>query len=117
MCKFVIYHNPKCSRSRAALNYLLDKTKQLEIRKYMTDAFSFDELQDLLQKLNLRPFQLVRTKDELYKNQFKTIELSDMAWIETMLQYPQLIRRPIVVCNDMAVIAEVPDNIDKIISI
>jgi len=113
----VIYHYSKCKKSRAALKYLVDKSYPFEIRKLTTENLNFEELFGLLKKLNMKPFELVRTKDKFYKNELKYKEFTDNEWIETLIQHPHLIKRPIVTYGEMAVIAEITENIEKILDI
>lgn len=110
-----IYHNPRCSKSREGLTYLEDKGVQYKITKYLDEPLTKEELTDILKKLNFKPIELVRTKEEIWKELTKDKNLDDNEIIEAMVKYPRLIERPIIINGDKAVIARPTENIDTII--
>jgi len=100
-----IYHNPRCSKSRAC-NVLLDtKGKKFRVVNYMTDLFTESSLKAVIDLLNIKPIELVRKSEQEWKDHFKGLEMNDAAIIKAMVKYPKLIQRPIVVNGDKAVIA------------
>ncbi|HOI86605.1 MAG TPA: arsenate reductase family protein [Lentimicrobium sp.] len=107
-----IYHNPKCRKSRAGLEYLKTKVVEFEIRDYIRESVTVDELRALVDKLEMRPFDLVRTQEDYYKENLKGKTLSDDEWLEVMSGYPRLIRRPVIVKDDRAVLADPPGKAD-----
>ena len=109
-----IYHNPRCRKSRAGLEYLKSKTSDFEIREYLKKPLSKEELSDILVKLNLKPLNIVRTQEEVYKKQLKGKQFNDNEWIEIILENPKLLQRPLVVKDYKAVLAQPPENIDKL---
>jgi arsenate reductase len=98
-----IYHNPKCTKSREGLCEL-------------EDPFTKQELQEVIQKLGIKPIELVRTKETIWKEQFKGKELTDKEIIEAMLENPKLIERPIVVKGNKAIIARPKERIQEILN-
>ena len=110
-----IYHNPKCSKSRCGLELLKDSGKEYQIVDYLKKGISKDELKNLLAKLQMSPIELVRTKENIWKELFKGKTLTDDEVIEAMIQYPQLIERPIVIVGDKAVIGRPTERIKEII--
>lgn len=99
-----IYHNPRCGKSRACLAFI-DKSKQeYKIIPYLTETPNFEELQMLLKKLDLQPIQLVRIKEKVWIENYKSKTLSNDEIIEAMVENPILIERPIVVKNGKAII-------------
>ena len=99
-----IYHNPRCSKSRAALLYLQDCGEEIEIIEYLNDRLSIEKLNELLEKLDCRASDLVRRgEDEFKDNNLKEADEEQM--LEALLQYPKLIERPIIEAEDGAVIA------------
>ena len=110
-----IYHNPKCSKSRCGLELLKDSGKEYQIVDYLKKGISKEELKNLLTKLQMSPIELVRTKENIWKEQFKGKMLTDDEVIEAMIQYPQLIERPIVIVGDKAVIGRPTERIKEII--
>lgn len=110
-----IYHNNKCRKSRAGLEYLRSKGVEFEIREYIRDGISAQELKGVISKLGIKPFDLVRTQEEYYKENYRDESLSDDEWIEVMAGYPRLIRRPIVVTESKAVLADPPEKMDALV--
>lgn len=110
-----IYHNPRCSKSRQGVNYLEDKGLEFEVIQYLKDEFTADELKEVIQKLNIKPIELVRTKETIWKENFKDLELSDDQIIQAMVENPRLIERPIVVNKDKAVVARPTEDIEKVL--
>ena len=110
-----IYHNPRCRKSRAGLSYLQEKIKDFELREYLKDPLSYKEMNDLIKKLNIVPFDLVRTQEDIYKSEFKGKEFTNEEWIQILVDNPKLIQRPIVVKEHSAVLAQPPENIDKLL--
>jgi len=110
-----IFHNPRCGKSRAGVKYLEDKGVEFEIFKYLDEPITPDELQEVLGKLGKRPLELIRTKEDIFKEEFEDKELSDEEWILAMVEYPKLIERPIIINGDKAVIGRPAENIDSIL--
>lgn len=110
-----IYHNPRCSKSRTALNLLTEKGIKPEIKEYLKETPNFDELQNLISMLQIKPLELIRRGEADFKENFKGKELTDKQWIEAMVKYPKLIERPIFINGNKAVIGRPPENVLKII--
>lgn len=111
---FVVYHNPRCSKSRCAVNYIKDRGDSHEIRDYMNDPFTVAELKHLLQQLGLAAHELLRQNEDEYKRLIKGKQLSESELIDLMIAYPKLIQRPIVVSGERAVIARPEELINKL---
>ncbi|MTH15586.1 arsenate reductase (glutaredoxin) [Flavobacterium sp. LC2016-01] len=99
-----IYHNPRCGKSRSCLAFIDQSKKEYEIIPYLTDTPSFTELKELLTKLNLKPIQLVRIKENIWTENYKGKDLSDDEIIQAMTENPILIERPIVIKDGKAII-------------
>ena len=111
-----IYHNPRCSKSRQTLALLEEHGIQPQIRVYMSDSYSDDELRQTLKLLAMSPRQLLRTKEAAYKELgLNNLELDDDQVISAMLQQPKLIERPIVICGAKAAIGRPPENVLEIL--
>jgi polyphosphate kinase len=95
--------------------YLEKKGFDLEIRKYLSDGITEEELHQIIEKTGLTPLDLVRKQEPLYKSNFKNKTLSDEEWIEILIRNPQLLQRPIVVNGEKAVIAFPPEEVEKIL--
>lgn len=109
--KLKIYHNPRCAKSRETLGLITEAGKGFEIVEYLKMPPSFAELKDLLVKLHLKPEQILRKGEALYKEQFKDKKFNDDEWITIMVENPVLIERPIVVKGNKAVLGRPPENV------
>ncbi len=110
-----IYHNPRCTKSRQALQLLNDKGVNLEVREYLKESLSFDELSTLINKLGISATELLRKNEAIFKEKFKGKSLSDKEWIQAMVDYPKLMERPIVVIGENAVIARPTEKLLEIL--
>ncbi|MFA5971193.1 MAG: arsenate reductase (glutaredoxin) [Lentimicrobiaceae bacterium] len=109
-----IYHNPKCRKSRAGLQYLKDKGLEYTVVEYLKTPLSREQLKDLLMKLNMRPEEIVRTQEDEFKEKLKGKIFTDEEWITILLESPKLIQRPIVVKNHKAVLGQPVEEIDRL---
>ncbi len=114
MEKLIVYHNPRCSKSRTAVQYLQEKGVDFDIVEYLKTPLTKDELKELIEKLNIKPEELIRKNESIYKELFKGKNLSDDEWVEAMVKYPKLIERPIVVAKDKAVVARPTEKINDL---
>lgn len=109
--KTIIYHNPRCSKSREALCMLEEQGENVKIVKYLDDVPSIKQLEDLIKMLGIKPIQLVRINEAIWKENYKGKELSDAEVIQAMHENPRLIERPIVVKDGKASIGRPPSLI------
>lgn len=110
-----IYHNPRCGKSRDCLAFLETSDKKFEIIKYLETPLSLNELKEIIRKLNIKPIELIRKNEPIWKENFKGKVLTDSEIIQTMVDYPILMERPIVVYKDKAIIARPLEKINEII--
>lgn len=106
-----IYHNPRCRKSRETLALIEEKGGKADIVLYLEDPPSQKELKSLLGMLNIKPVELLRKGEKIYKEKFKGKELSDAQWIKAMVAHPKLIERPIVVKGKKAILGRPPKNV------
>jgi arsenate reductase (glutaredoxin) len=106
-----IYHNPRCSKSRQTLQLLEENNIQPEIRLYLQDTPSIEEIQTLLTQLNITPLELMRTKETTYKELGLSKNSTDEERLQAMQENPSLIERPIVIHNDKAKIGRPPEDV------
>jgi len=106
-----IYHNPRCSKSRQGLAILEESGKPFEIVKYLDDNLSAEALTEIIYLLGIKPIELVRKNEAIWKSDFKGKTLSDTDVIEAMVNNPKLIERPIVIKGKKAVIGRPPSLI------
>jgi len=111
---FTIYHNPRCKKSRAGLQYLQSKTDDIKIVEYLKNPLTAEELKKLLMQLNKRPQEMIRTQETVYKQNFKGKNFTDEEWIKIMIENPKLIKRPIVVKGNKAVWGDPAEEIDAL---
>jgi len=115
MTDYTIYHNPKCSKSRATLALLQQRGIEPKIVEYLKTPPSAAELKSILGKLGIAPEQLVRKGEEVYKSKYAGRHLSDAQWVEALVADPILIERPIVVSGARAVLGRPPENVEELL--
>ena len=110
--KYIIYHNPRCSKSRQTLALLQEHGIEPEIIEYLNNPPDPGTLRRILKKLGLQPRELLRTKEKIYKELgLADDSIDDATLLDVMTRHPILIERPIVVCGDRAVIGRPPENV------
>ena len=114
--KATIYHNPRCSKSRATLDILESHGEPYDIVKYLDVPPAKETLINILSLLELTPRELMRkTESEYVDNNLADQSLSDDELIDAMVKYPKLIERPIVVKNGRAAIGRPPESVLNIL--
>ncbi len=111
---YKIYHNPRCRKSREALALLNEQNQPVEVILYMKESLSQEELKLMLQKLNMSAESLLRKQEKLFKAEFKQMNFQEEEWIQTLLDHPQLMERPIVEKGNRAVVARPADRISEL---
>ena len=111
----IIYHNPKCRKSRAGLEYVKSINPALEVKEYIRQGISAAEVKEIVKMLGIPPFELVRTQEEYYKENLKGKDFTDEEWFTILSENPKLMRRPIVVSEGKAVLADPPEKADAVI--
>ena len=112
MSKVTIYQKPTCSTCRQAMQYLKESGTPFTAINYYEERFTKPRLKALLKKAGLSPRDILRTKEELYKelNLAKTT-LSEDALIDAMVEHPDLIQRPIIEKGEHAWLARPADRL------
>jgi len=111
----VIYHNPRCSKSRETLEILETKKADYKVVKYLDLPLCEEKLAKIIKLLKIRPIELIRKNESIWKENFKHLEFTDEELIKVMAKYPKLIERPIVINGDKATIGRPPKKILDII--
>lgn len=112
-----LYHNPRCSKSREALNLLREQGLEPEIVLYLETPPNAKTLKALLGKLGIGARDLLRKGEDAYKElNLADEKLSEAALIKAMVENPKLIERPIAINGDKAVIGRPPENVLQIIT-
>jgi len=99
---YTIYHNPRCSKSRQALEILQKAKVEIEIVRYLEQPLNEEQLKALLDQLSMTAEQLIRKGEDEFKQLKKSVDvLSEKQIIQAMVNNPKLIERPIVVAAIM----------------
>lgn len=113
-----LYHNPRCSKSREALNLLREKGLEPEVILYLETPPSAKVLKTLLAQLGISARDLLRKGEDAYKDLgLADTRLSETALIKAMVENPKLIERPIAVKDTKAVIGRPPENVLALIAL
>ena len=109
------YHNPRCRKSRESLALLQERDSNITLVHYLKEQLGFDELKGIIKKIGVRPEQIVRKGESIFKEKFKGKEFSDDEWVQAMIDYPKLMERPILVNGNQAVIGRPPESVLSIL--
>ncbi|MBV4503357.1 arsenate reductase (glutaredoxin) [Pseudomonas sp. BW13M1] len=116
MTDLTLYHNPRCSKSRGALELLEARGLAPTIVRYLETPPDAATLEQLLAKLGIGARQLLRTGEDEYKTlELANPALSDAQLIKAMVEHPKLIERPILVAGDKAVVGRPPEKVLEIL--
>ena len=110
-----ILHNPRCGKSRAGLKFLQERGIEPEIIKYLDETPTAEEFKSILKKMNVKPTDVLRKNESIFKENYKGKEFSDDEWVEIMVSNPKLIERPIVVNGNKAVLGRPAEDIEKVL--
>ena len=92
-----IYHNQRCTKSRQTLALLEKETTDFKIIEYLKNPLSFDEIKEIIEKLAIKPIDLVRKNEQIWKDNYKGKEMTDVEIIKVIEGNPKIIERPIVI--------------------
>lgn len=106
-----IYHNTRCSKSREAMCIIEEIGEKAEVVEYMKNPLTEEELAAIIKMLGIKPKELVRTNESIYKEKYAHRTLTPKQWIKAMIAHPELMERPIVVSNGKAMIGRPPSLI------
>ena len=108
--QITLYHNPRCSKSRAVLTLLQKRGLDIEIIDYLKTPADARTLANLLTKLGGPVHQLVRSSESEYRT-LNLVEANEAQLIKAIAKHPILMQRPIVVSGDRAAIGRPPENV------
>jgi arsenate reductase len=115
--KTVIYHNPRCSKSRETLQILEDNHLQPDIIEYLEDPPTALELKRIIAMLGISARELLRNTEPVYKEaDLDDDSLSEDDILKAICEYPLLMQRPIVICGSRAIIGRPPARVLEIIA-
>ncbi len=104
----IIYHNPRCSKCREALDLLEENNCTIDIREYLKEPPTKKELKELLGKLKCKAESIVRKTEPLYKEKYADTKYTEAQWIKILSENPILIERPIVIDGERAIVGRPP---------
>ena len=116
MSEVVIYHNPRCSKSRAACALLVERGVEPQVVEYLKTPPDAAQLSALLAALGMPAGELVRRGEKVFKEKYRGRDLDEQGWIDAMVADPILIERPIVVIGDRAVVGRPPERVLALLS-
>ncbi|MBC3271974.1 MULTISPECIES: arsenate reductase (glutaredoxin) [Pseudomonas] len=112
MTDLTLYHNPRCSKSRGALELLEARGLTPTIVRYLETPLSAVQIKALLGKLGISARQLLRSGEEEYKTlNLADASLSEQQLIDAIAAHPKLMERPILEAGDKAIIGRPPENV------
>ena len=111
----IIYHNPRCSKSRQSLALLRENGEEPEVIEYLKTPLAEVALRDLFAKLGLEAHEVVRTKEEPYEQLALSPDSSEEELVAAIVKYPILMERPIVMKGGSAVIGRPPENVQELL--
>ena len=109
-----IYHNNRCRKSREALEIIKSQQKDFKVIEYLKEKLSSKEISSILTKLKLKPIDLVRTNEVVWKEKYKNKKLTNTDIINIMVDNPRLIQRPIIITKNKAILGR---DIKKVIDL
>ena len=115
MSELTIYHNPACTKSRQTLELIRAGGHEPRVVEYLKTPPTEAELTAIVRKLGIKPLELVRRNEQVFKDKFAGKTLEDKAWIKAMVANPILIERPIVGRGNEAIIGRPPQNVEPLL--
>ena len=116
MSEIQIWHNPRCSKSRAAMSLLEENGVEAEVVKYLDEELTEAMIKELLLKLDIDAIDLMRTKEDKFKELMLDKVGDEGVLIRAMTRFPILIERPIVIKGNKAVIGRPIENVIELIN-
>ena len=116
MKEITIWHNPKCSKSRAAMTILEENDCRTEVVKYLESTPDETQIKKILNMLGISPRELMRVKEDIYKELNLANEENDDALIRAMTNNPKLIERPVIIKGNKAIIGRPTEKIAEFLN-
>ncbi|HSN70199.1 MAG TPA: arsenate reductase (glutaredoxin) [Steroidobacteraceae bacterium] len=107
----VIYHNPRCTKSRAALELIRARGVEPRVVEYLRTPLDARAIEALLRRLALPASALVRRKEQIFRDRFADRTLDEDEWLTALAEHPELLERPIVTRGERAVLARPPERV------
>ena len=116
MIEVTIWHNPRCSKSREAMKILEENNCSAEVIKYLDTKPTKDEITTALTMLGMNPQELMRTKEDIYKELNLKEEYDYDKLVDAMVENPKLIERPVIFKGNKAIIGRPTEVIAKFLN-
>ena len=100
-----------CLTPLLSLKYLEEKGQHPQLREYLKEKPTQKELEELVEKLGIRPEELIRKKETIYKEKYAGKDMTDEKWIAAMVENPVLIERPILIKGNKAIIGRPAERV------
>lgn len=113
--EILILHNPRCSKSRAALALLAESGHAFEERRYLDEPLNVDELSALCDRLGVRASELVRRGEDDYARAGLDAHSTEDEVLAALARFPRLLQRPIVVRGGRAVVGRPPEDVGRLL--
>ena len=116
MAKITVYEKPTCTTCRKVTKALIESGVDFEKVNYYIKPFSKNKLETLLKKMKIKPSELLRKKEKVYKDlKFKEKNYTEKQILDLMIKYPDLVQRPIVEKGAKAILARPPERIKELL--
>jgi arsenate reductase len=116
MRNITIWHNTRCGKSRDALKLLQEKGIEPTVVKYLEEDLDAQKIKEILKMLDMKPQELMRTKEKIYRELHLKDENDDEKLIKAMVANPKLIERPIIIQGDKAVLGRPIENLEAFLA-
>ncbi|MDN5874722.1 MAG: arsenate reductase (glutaredoxin) [Sinobacteraceae bacterium] len=115
--QWIIYHNPRCSKSRATMAILEEAGVEPQVVEYLKQAPTAVELEGLFKKLGREPQTVMRFGESVARalGLSKNDQRSRQEWIQLIVDNPILLERPIVVRGDQARLGRPPETVRELL--
>ncbi len=111
----ILYHNPRCGKSRAALALLQERGISVQTVEYLKNPLSLPALRKLQDQIGLPPSQWVRSGEPPFKEEGLSAQSSDAEILAAMAKHPILIERPIAVLGNRAIVGRPPEKVLELV--
>lgn len=111
-----IYHNPRCSKSRASLQVLEESGFEFEIKKYLEDGLTRDEIESILKRLDLETIAIFRTKEKEFSAHNLSKTSTKEVLLNALVETPKLLERPLILDKKSGVIGRPVENTQNFIA-
>ncbi|MGB5531194.1 MAG: Spx/MgsR family RNA polymerase-binding regulatory protein [Ignavibacteriaceae bacterium] len=115
MGRITVYEKPTCTTCRKVAKALIESGVDFEKVNYFIEPFSNTKLQSLLKKMEMKPSELLRKNEKVYKElKIKEKNLTEDQILDLMIKHPDLVQRPIIEKGNKAILARPPERIKEI---